>query len=150
MPLEPDNNEKSLPSANNMIDSGNNVLYHTDHPMESRSLPGVITSQVAKYSCHPTLWLGDEIKYNQENGIAQLPEPIHESHNVLYSKPRNNTEIPPALENTGPGLLSNEPETDPFEQAPLTTAEEEFITGHDLARLPPRIFRQLPAAILSL
>ena len=45
------------------------------------------------------------------------------------------------------GILSLE---DECEQLPLTEAEEQSLIGHDISRLPPRVFRNLPAAVAAL
>ena len=40
--------------------------------------------------------------------------------------------------------------TEDCEQPPLTDLEEQTLIGHDISRLPPRVFRQLPAAVAAL
>merc|ERR1711989_116282 len=39
---------------------------------------------------------------------------------------------------------------DECEQLPLTEAEEQSLIGHDVSRLPPRVFRLIPAAVAAL
>ena len=33
---------------------------------------------------------------------------------------------------------------------PLTQREEDLLIGHDISRLPPRVFRTIPAAVVAL
>ena len=98
----------------------------------------------------PKNWVQLDLEETVANQICSWPEPIHDSHNVRFPANPGSSYLYTVSEKTGPVIPDSPPEIDPYAQLPLTPSEESKLVGRDLSRLPPRVFRTIPAALQSL
>ena len=139
------------------IDHGATSNHNPSHSSSSKSArPDPRFSKSYNFRDRPntSLWATTEGEKIRELLILFTESPIRECHNNLLCRPPFYPSDIWQLQPVGPVLPCSDDATgqlnSSFEQDPLTEQEEELLIGHDLSRLPPRVFRKIPAAITAL
>ena len=130
---------ESIPSedeADQPSSSSPNVLWN------DTNMPPVIKEKSRK-DIPDEIWISLDLDNIIHEHIPELPAPKWETDNAKTSRPLHIETIYLNKQETeiGAPQLSS---ADPYEQVPLSEQEEQLLTGHDLSRLPPRIFRKIP------
>ena len=112
-------------------------------------LANVITSDARKRKLDNDSFMDLDIAYNERQELYYYPERRGDYKSIFFTKPLGMREKPPALETDDPILPTSTDAKDEFEQPVMTQEEEDLLTGHDLSRLPPRVFRKLPGAMVA-